>query len=235
MTKKLNRYTRKRLLEEEITGVSKSKLKTMFGIKDNRTLTRQLKLAMEEEQVSAVKSEIIKDALLAHLNEVGSLIDEWKGSISTPIAHSIYYDMSLIPTQEIEDKPLFSSVKEHLPFTILWRDYTVWKNKVRAFIEGCQKIMKEIGEAEKQSMPADTYKQWGTESTSKAMRLSEPLYEMMVRYKKTVKDDENLKALLKDLASIETKLHTKLQEIQLRRDHLMYNCKLCPGQSRLSR
>ena len=235
MTKKLNQYDRKRLLEEQRTGPSKTNLKKIFGIKDNRTLSRQLKLAMEEEQLWIVKSEIIKDALVAHHNEVSSLIDKWKGNISTPIAHFIYYGMPLIPTQEIEDDPLFSSVREHLPFPTLWRDYATWKNKVRDYIEGCQKIMKEIGEAEEDSMLADIYKEWGKESTSKAMRLSEPLSGMMVRYGKAVKDDENLKALTNDLASIETKLHKDLHEIQLRRDHIMYTCRLCPGQSRLSR
>jgi len=235
MTKKLSQFDRKRLLEEQQRGTSRTNLKRMFGIIDNRTLDRQIKLAMEEEQVWIVKSEIIKDALVAHLTEVSALIGEWKNSISIPGVGSIYYGMPLIPTHNIEDNPLFGSLREHLPFPTFWRDYTTWKNKVRTYVEGCQKIMKEIGKAEKRSMSAEIYRQWGAESTSKALGLSKPLNQMMGRYKKVVESDLNLKSLSKQLTSIETKLHTNLQEIQLRRDHIMYTCKLCPGQSRLSR
>jgi len=234
MTKKLNQYDRKRLLEKQQSGASRTNLKRMFSIIDNRTLDRQLKLAMQEEQVWIVKSEIIKDALVSHLREVSTIIGEWKSSISTPIVNSVYYDMPLIPTQDIENNPLFGSLREHLPFPTFWRDYATWKNKVRAYIEGCQKIMKEIGEAEKPSMSEDIYKEWGTESTSKALGLSEPFNRMMGRYKKVVETNLGLKSLSEQLTSVETKLYMNLQEIQLRRDHIMYTCRLCPGQSRLS-
>ena len=235
MIRKLNQYDRKRLLEEQQSGASRTNLKRMFGIKDNRTLDRQIKLAMEEEQVWIVKSEIIKDALVAHTTEVSMLIGEWKSNISTPRAGSVYYGMPLIPTQNIENNPLFGSLREHLPFPTFWRDYATWKNKVRAYIEGCQEIMKEIGEAEKRSVSEDIYKEWGAESTSKALGLSEPLNRMMGRYNKAVETKSALKSLSEQLISIETKLHMNLQEIQLRRDHIMYTCKLCPGRSRLSR
>ena len=111
MIRKLNQYDRKRLLEEQQSGASRTNLKRMFGIIDNRTLNRQIKLAMEEEQVWIVKSEIIKDALVAHLSEVSTRIGEWKSYISTPSAGSVYYDMPLLPTQNVEDNLLFSSVE----------------------------------------------------------------------------------------------------------------------------
>jgi len=235
MTKKLNQYDRKRLLQEQQSGASKTNLKGIFGIKDNRTLERQLKLAMEEEQVWIAKSEIIKEVLVAHFAEVNTLIGELKTNISTPRVGSIYYGMPFIPTQNVENNLLFDSIKEHLPFPTLWRDYATWKNRVRAYIEGCQKIMRKVGKAEKRSMSVNIYKQWGTESINDTQGLSEPLNRMMRRYKKVVETDSGIKSLSERLTSIESKLHMNLQEIQLRRDHIMYTCKLCPGQSRLSR
>lgn len=235
MAKKLSYYDRKRLLEARQTGLSDAKLKEKFGIADKRTLYRQLKLAEQEEEVKAVKLEILKDALVEHLEEVSTLIGEWKGSISTPGVDEIYYDMPPIPTQNIETMSLFPSLKKHLPFPTLWRKYANWKTKVRAYIEGCQKVMREIGETEERTVTEDVFKLWGTESTTKVIGLSEPLHRMMKKYRDVAEADSDLKALLEQLKPIEIKLHESLQEIQLRHDHIVYTCKLCPGQARLLR
>ncbi len=235
MAKKLNYHDRRKLLEAQQAGLSDTKLKEKFGIADNRTLSRQLKLAEQEEEARTMRLEIIKDALAGHLEEVSAFIGEWKGSLSTPGVAEIYYGMPLIPTQSVEAMPLFPSLKRHLPFPILWRNYANWKTKVRAYIEGCQKVMREIGETEKRSVPEDVFKVWGTESITKAIGLSEPLKRVWMKYIEAAEDGSDLKSLLGQLRSIEIKLHESLQEIQLRQDHIVYTCKLCPGQARLLR
>ena len=235
MAKKISYYDRKRLLEARQNGLSDTKLKEKFGIEDKRTLYRQLKLAEQEEEVKAVKLEILRDALVDHLAEVSNLIEEWKSSLSTPRVDGIFDGMPPIPTQYIEAMSLFPSLKTHLPFPTLWRSYATWKTKVRAYIEGCQKVMNEIGETEKRSVPEDVLKQWGTESITKAIGLSEPFKRMWEKYREAADADSDLKTLLEQLRPIEIKLHESLQEIQLRHDHIVYTCKLCPGQARLLR
>ena len=96
-------------------------------------------------------------------------------------------------------------------------------------------MMKEIGETEKRSVSEDVFKQWGAESITKAVGLSEPLKRMWKKYIEVAEADSDLKSLLEQLKSIEIKLHESLQEIQLRQDHIVYTCKLCPGQARLLR
>lgn len=235
MAKRLSYYDRKRLFEAMQSGLSNTKLKDKFGIADNRTLSRHLRMAEQEEEAKVVKMEILKDALVDHLAEVRTLIGKWKGSLSTPGVDSMYFDMPPTPTQNIEANPLFGSLKGHLPFPTLWRNYANWKTKVRAYIDGCQKVMREIGETEKRSVTEDIFKVWGAESTTKAIGLSEPLKRMRKKYREVAEADSDLKTLLEQLKPIEIKLHESLQEIQLRHDHIVYTCKLCPGQARLSR
>lgn len=235
MAKKLNYHDRRKLLEAQQAGLSDTKLKEKFDIADKRTLYHHLKLAEQEEEAKAMRLEIVKDALAGHLEEVSNLIGEWKDSLYTPRVDGIHDEMSPIPTQYIEAMPLFPSLKKHLPFPILWRNYANWKTKVRAYIEGCQRVMGEIKETEKRSVTEDVIKQWGTESTTKAIGLSQPLKRMWEKYRESASTDSDLKRLLEQLKPIEIKLHKSLQEIQLRHDHIVYTCKLCPGQARLLR
>lgn len=235
MAKKISHYDRRKLLEAQQTGLSDTKLQEKFGIADKRTLSRQLKLAEQEEEAKAMRLEILKNALVDHLEGVSNLIGDLKGSLSTPGVAEIYYDMLPIPTQNIEAVPLFPSLKSHLPFPILWRNYANWKTKVGTYIEGCQKVMREIGETEKRTVTEDVFKAWGAESTTKAIGLSKPLHRMWEKYREAVEADSDLKTLLEQLRTIEKKLHESLQEIQLRQDHIVYTCKLCPGQARLLR
>lgn len=44
-----------------------------------------------------------------------------------------------------------------------------------------------------------------------------------------------LRGLFGDLGSLQAKIHRSLDEVLLRRDYILYRCKLCPGQARLVR
>ena len=39
---------------------------------------------------------------------------------------------------------LFGSLKSHLPFPSLWRDYNQWETKYRSYVASCQELQKEI-------------------------------------------------------------------------------------------
>ena len=234
MAKKLSYAHRKKLLEAREQGLTDAELKSRFGIRDDRTLKRHLKLAEQEHEARLVKVEIMKDALSAHLAEIRAVMERWKSSLKTPPQGSIYFDMQH-PAAGVESDPLFGCLRQHLPFPTLWRSYSIWASKVQDYIQGCQKLMKEIEERAKGSVSKDILDQWGTESTAKALRLIQPLFEMMTEYKQSAESDTELKRLLDDLRSLEAKVHDSLQEILLRRDYIMYSCKLCPGQPKLSR
>lgn len=234
MARKLSYGDRKKLLGAREQGLTDAELKSRFGIRDDRTLKRHLKLAEQEHEARLVKIEILKDALSAHLAEIRALMERWKSSIKTLPPGGVYFNMQH-PTAGVESDPLFGCLRQHLPFPTLWRSYSIWVNKVQDCIQYCQKLMKEIKEKAKGSVSEDILNQWGTESTARALQLTEALFEMMSDYKKSAESDPELKRLLDELKSLEDKIHNSLQEILLRRDYIMYACKLCPGQPKLSR
>ena len=234
MAKKLTYGDRKKLLGAREQGLTDAELKSRFGIKDDRTLIRHLKLAEQEHEAKLVKIEILKDALSAHLAEIRALMERWKSSIKTPHLGGVYFDMQH-PTASVESDPLFDCLRQHLPFSAFWRNYSIWTNKVQDYIQHCQKLMNEIKKKAKGSVSKDILNQLGTESTAKAIQLTEALFEMISDYKKSAESDPELKLLLDELKSLEDKIHNSLQEMFLRRDYIIYACKLCPGQPKLSR
>ena len=84
MAKKLNFYDRRKLLEDRDKGLSNSEMKRRFGITDDRTLRRHLKLAEQEQEATAVKTEILKEAIRDHLAELRQLIENWKAGFRIP-------------------------------------------------------------------------------------------------------------------------------------------------------
>ncbi len=162
-----------------------------------------------------------------HLNGIRVLITKWENTLMTPGLDVIFFGMPSIPTQDIEAQPLFCSLREHLPFSIFWGDYSIWRDKVRAYIEGCQKVMKTIGEVEHDSISEDM-KMWGTKAVAEAMSLSPPLSEMMKKYQETATSDLELQSLLAQLKVVENRLHKCLQEGLEGGDHIKHTCRLCP-------
>ncbi|MFC1861183.1 hypothetical protein ACFLYL_02750 [Chloroflexota bacterium] len=279
MVKKFNYYDRKKLLEAQQGGESKSDLKRTFGIKDDRTLFRHLKLAEQEEQSRLVKVEIIKDALLKHYAEIRVLIDQWKNNVRTPRPDEVYPGTSS-PMDTIKTNPIFISLKDHLPFPTLWSNHLVYVKKLDDYIDGCTDLRKQVAkevkswngvedELENAAQPILRIMAEG-ESAIKLkpyeFKLSEqsnypdktvinaegmpiftvsketdsaPIKKQYQDYSQTLLAGEagtNLVALFSELKNdLEPKIKDSLQEILLRRDYIMYTCKLCPGQPRLLR
>ena len=279
MAKKINYYDRKKLLEAQLGGESNSDLKRKFGIKDDRTLVRHLKLAEQEDQSRVVKVEIIKDALLGHYAEIRALIDQWKNTPRTPRPDEVYPG-TVSPVDTIKANPIFISLRDHLPFPVLWKTHLVYVKKLDDYIAGCNKLRKEVekkvkswngvedvlenvaqpilriiaeGESaiklkpyefkpsEQSNYPDKTVINVEDLPIFTVSKETDPAYikKQYQDYSQTLLAGEtgtNLVALFSELKNdLEPKIKDSLQEILLRRDYIMYTCKLCPGQPRLLR
>ncbi len=143
MAKKLNSNDRRKLLEACERGLTDSEIKARFGITDDRTLRRHLKLAEQEQEIRLVRTEILKKALGDHLAELRQLIENWKAGISIqPVttSPSVMADCMAFP----HSNRLFDCLKSHLPFRVFWRDYNQWETKYRLYIDNCAKSREEI-------------------------------------------------------------------------------------------
>jgi len=296
MAKKLNSNDRRKLLEARGRGLSNSEIKGQFGITDDRTLRRHLKLAEQELEARAVKTEILKEAIRDHIAELRQLIENWKAGFRIPSVT----DPPSTMTSSMEfphSNRLFACLKDHLPFPTLWTDYNQWEAKYKSYIVNCEQLRKEIGKKAPENIEFDF-----ADDTSKSSHLTSGLMAWVlgeVEYKlqkqgekkfelrwqdyKVEIDNQpveakcmfaypggrtlleivnqhevnnefyekkcrellyfclkggtvaNLSTLLDDLHNLEAKIHNSLEEILLRRDYILYTCKLCPGRPRLLR
>ncbi len=285
MSKKFNYYDRTKLFEARESGLSDTELKRRFGITDNRTLRRHLRLAEQEERALHVNLEILKDAKANHLAEIRTLIEKWQLTLVTPQIYEVYQG-TLLPMRDVEAHPLFGSLREHLPFPTLWRDYSIFSSKISQYLEACKKLREEIRESwviqdtelasfeepilrliagKDKELRYELYIATGHElkqfkyqvlvvNATDVVRGRESAGQQFKKlnheqcsketlpteYQKVADNISKIYAsqtakLFETLRKLETKLNKSLQEILLRHDHIMYTCKLCPGQPRLSR
>lgn len=298
MVRKLTPYNRKKLIEARERGLSDSEIKRQFGITDDRTLKRHLKLAEQEQVARVAKTEILKEALRDHLAELRQLIENLKAGIRiqpVTVLPSVMADSMESP----HSNRLFDCLKNHLPFPTLWRDHNQWEAKYRSYIDNCDKLREEIQKQAITQMKLDFASDTSESShlTSGLMdwilhRMQDKLEgkdvkEVKFRWRnlkisvkgsvlegklmfsypkerellKIINQDQpkintefyekgcqalldsclssetvaNLSSLLDNLHNLEPKIHDSLEEILLRRDHILYTCNLCPGKPRLLR
>ncbi len=143
MARKLTPYNRKKLFEARERGLSDSEIKRQFGITDDRTLKRHLKLAEQEQEARIAKTEILKEALRDHLTEIRQLLENWETIIRIQPVTSLPSRMA-DSTESLHANRLFNCLKGHLPFTIFWRDYSQWEAKYRSYTNNCTKLREEI-------------------------------------------------------------------------------------------
>jgi hypothetical protein len=101
------------------------------------------------------------------------------------------------------------------------------------YIDSCKKLLEETrGEAENSPDPEieKVASEIGSANTVDAYALAEPLHGMMEKYK--TKAESQLTPLSDDIRALGDNLRDTLQEILLRRDYIIYTCRLCPGQVR---
>jgi len=232
--KKISALMRRRmLLDLEEKGLSDKELKERYRIADNRTLRKHLGLAEKEREAREARVRILADNQAEHLAEIRTIIEQWKNSLVIPWFGTISFETGARPTEGLEHNLLFSSLREHLPFPTLWRDYSAWKEKMENYIDGCKRLLEETQEEAKNSPDPEINKiagDIGSIQTVEALALTKPLHEMMVKYR--AKAECQFKPSLDEIRTLGEKLTESLQEILLRRDYIVYTCKLCPGQLR---
>jgi len=154
MVKKLTIFDRRKLVEARERGLTDSEIKAQFGITDDRTLKRHLRLAEQEQEARLARTEILKDALRDHLAEMRQLIENWKAGIRIqPV--DVHPDAMASSIMFIQSNRLFEGLKSHLPFPSLWRDYNQWEAKYKLYIANCQKLREEIQKQASTQMKLD--------------------------------------------------------------------------------
>ena len=224
---------RRMLLDLEEKGLSDKELKEKYNIADNRTLRKHLGLAEREREAKEARIKILADNQAQHLAEIRTTIEQWNNTLKTPWFGKISFETGSRPAGDFEHNPLFRSLREHLPFPTLWRDYSSWTDKVEKYINGCKSLLEETRREAINSPDSEINKiasDIGSIQTAEAIALVKPLQEMMKIYRAKV--ESQLTPLLDEIRSLEEKLRASLQEILLRRDYIVYTCKLCPGQLR---
>lgn len=298
MAKKLTIFDREKLLKARERGLTDSEIKAQFGITDDRTLRRHLKLAGQEQETRIAKTEIVKEALRDHLAELRQVIENWKAGIRIPPVTDPPITMLGSSSMEFpRSNRLFACLKDHLPFPTLWRNYNQWEAKYKSYTANCQKLRDEIHREATTQMKLDF-----TSDTSEVSHFTSSLGDWILRHVQNKLEGEdmkevkfvwknltisvkggvlegkrmysypkervlleiinqreidtefyekgcqtlldfclssgtvaNLSSLLDDLHNLEPKIHNSLEEILLRRDHILYTCNLCPGKPRLLR
>jgi len=221
------------LLDMEEKGLSDKEIREKYGIADNRTLRKHLGLAEKEREVREARIRILADNQAEHLAEIRTTIEQWKDTLETPWFGAISFERGSRSAGGLEHNPLFNSLREHLPFPTLWRDYSSWTEKVENYIDSCKKLLEETRKEAENSPDPEINKiasEIGSVHTVEALALTKPLHEMMRQYK--AKAESQLTPLSDDIRALGDKLRNSLQGILLRRDYIVYTCRLCPGQVR---
>lgn len=279
MPRKLTYSDRKRMIEARDKGSTAAQIKGQFGFKDDRTLSRHMKLAEHEQEARSVRVEILKDALANHLGKIGLLIEGWMDTIKTPLVYQASLATTL-PVDAIESDDLFHSLRAHLPSPTLWRNYAVWKGHLERYVCDCKSlthdmeeevakwvrmrrltehfsepILRRLHEIQVEGMKEATHSfSKMVESVNRQGRPVKEFEILLVDGIKVVEGDDVMAyeerynvlsdkvlageaaraavAEYRDLKAGEPKIRGALRDILIRRDYIMYTCKLCPGQAK---
>ncbi|MBA7503432.1 hypothetical protein ES706_02042 [subsurface metagenome] len=177
MAKKITIFDREKLRKARERGLTDSEIKAQFGITDDRTLKRHLKLAEQEQEARYARMEILKDAIKDHLAELRQLIENWKAGIRIQpvtvlprvMANSITFTQS---------NRLYSSLKGHLPIPTFWRQYGEWENKYKLYIANCEKLQEEIRRGALTGLKLD----FASDDTSNLSHLTSGLRDWILGY-----------------------------------------------------
>jgi hypothetical protein len=143
MSKRLQYSDRKELMKTRNEGLSDSELKSKFGLKDDRTLKRLIRMGEQEEEARSVKAKIMEGALINHYDEIGNVLKMLQTTVRIPMI----YEVSTETTQRksiVESNVLFKSTKKHLPNASLWRNYSDWVNNLETFVNNYNHLKKDI-------------------------------------------------------------------------------------------
>ncbi len=145
MPKKTTKQIRRKILSRHEEGVTIHELKEEFGIKDTRTLLRNLETAGREREQREVRIRIYTDSQQSHLAQIHKLAEQWQDSVKVnfPLGD---FDLS------VEGDDLFESLKRHFPDFNLWANYKTWKDKAQKY----KKLWDELAEKGNHKAKQDT-------------------------------------------------------------------------------
>ena len=144
-TDRVKKAERERMLRLRNQGKTMEEIALELD-RSERTVSKQLQKAQTDGSSQTSQKEV--DPLVAkaqeqHLDEICSLIKEWKGFVYTPhIKEAIpgYHH----PINDIEPNKLFEHLKEHVPCPTLWLNYTIWSDRIDSYLFSCAELMKDV-------------------------------------------------------------------------------------------
>jgi len=211
MARKLTAFDRRELLKARERGLTDSEIKAQFGIRDDRTLKRHLRLAEQEQDARLAKTEILKEALGDHLAELRMLIERWEDSIRTEF--STTSSPAMAPVQSLQSTRLFGSLRSHLPFPILWRQYSDWEAKCQQYMTCYEKLQYEIRERAREKMELDF-----ASGDSEVSSLSPDFSDWVLRHVRFRLEEKA------DAAGLNLEFHWRVHQVSVHGDVVETNC-----------
>jgi hypothetical protein len=205
----------------------------------------------------------IAKARQKHLGEISHLINTYMISVRAPGIQYLptWADEKGLELPFTEHEPYsgipFYCVKEHLPFPILWQDYSFWLSKIseyfktsnqlkqrisqddclRALLESgkikerkefiVERVFRSISDRVKEREPRVLNRV--KECEPRVLNAQELESQIVTRYR-WGQEATQLIAIFSELETLGTKIRQYLKEIQVRCDYINHTCRLCPGQ-----
>lgn len=106
-----------------------------------KTIRKWLSEAREQERIQP----LVDRAIDEHLDEIRSLIEEWKVCLITPQIDRIYPGTSS-PTHDVETHRLFKCLMGHLPDHTFWENHRKYTERITKYLAGCKRLREKIKE-----------------------------------------------------------------------------------------
>ena len=142
--KELNKWVSQELKENRGYGVSaKVGDRTLNNIKAVYEVTKEIVKTKIQQQLDPTLQKARED----HLNNIRAQIESWKGYICIrDIAAIDPSEYSSIPHswKDLDNKPLFNALKQHLPFDELWTNWDAWKERYSKYLSQHEALREQI-------------------------------------------------------------------------------------------
>lgn len=196
----------------------------------------------------------IAKARQKHLGEISRLINTCIVAVRAPGIEYMptWADERGLELPFTEHEPYsgipFYCVKEHLPFPVLWQDYSFWLSKISEYFktssqlkqrisqDDCLRALLESGKIREREefIVERVFRRIAIRAKGREPRvLNEEKQESQIvaRYC-WGQEATQLIAIFDELETLGTKIRQYLKEIQVRCDYINHTCRLCPGQAK---
>jgi len=222
-------------------------------IRDRRREFNAARTVLEITLKQQVDPAIAK-ARQKHLGEISRLINTCIVAVRAPEIEYMptWADERGLELPFTEHEPYseipFYCVKEHLPFPVLWQDYSFWLSKISEYFKTSNQLKQRISQDDclqarlesgkiwewKESIVATVFRRIAIRAKGcEPAVLNEERQEnqIVARYCRS-QEATQLIAIFNELETLRTKIRQYLKEIQTRCDYINHTCRLCPGQAK---